>query len=73
MEKAEARKNGLNRRRELTEAERNDFNASIAAKVMDAVSSAQGIGCYVSFRQEVSDLQTLWGRTMGEWRKKRKE
>lgn len=59
MEKAEARKNGLNRRRELTEAERNDFNTSIAAKVMDAVSSAKVIGCYVSFRQEVSTHELI--------------
>ncbi len=59
MKKAEARTNGLKSRSHLTEAERNEFNASIARQVMDAVSSAGVIGCYVSFRHEVSTHELI--------------
>ena len=59
MKKAEARKNGLKNRKDLTEAERNEFNASIARKVMDAVSSAKVIGCYVSFGQEADTHELI--------------
>ncbi len=59
MNKAEARTNGLKNRNALTEAERNEFNASIARKVMDAVSSAKVIGCYVSFRQEADTHELI--------------
>ncbi|MDO4194086.1 MAG: 5-formyltetrahydrofolate cyclo-ligase [Erysipelotrichaceae bacterium] len=63
MKKAEARTKGLNSRRDLTEAERNRFDASIASKVMDAVSSAKVIGCYVSFGQE-ADTWKLIGKML---------
>ena len=59
MKKAEARTDGLKNRSDLTEAERKDFNASIARKVMDAVSSARVIGCYVSFGNEADTHELI--------------